>query len=149
MAEIENVESKLVKQCAKSLKPLTEVYKREENSIIRRLRNKYSSLLFRDLISTHAGIVWNDKLDNLGNYGIEERVETYLHDSIVVSIPACHAGDRGSIPRRGVSFYKMVYLEFNLFKEILYIKKYNTFKNYHEHFRIVNQKPCLITEVFS
>ena len=22
-------------------------------------------------------------------------------DSIVVSIPACHAGDRGSIPRRG------------------------------------------------
>ena len=29
---------------------------------------------------------------------------TSLHvflDSIVVSIPACHAGDRGSIPRRG------------------------------------------------
>ena len=25
-------------------------------------------------------------------------------DSIVVSIPACHAGDRGSIPRRG-DFY--------------------------------------------
>ena len=24
-----------------------------------------------------------------------------LLDSIVVSIPACHAGDRGSIPRRG------------------------------------------------
>ena len=24
--------------------------------------------------------------------------------SIVVSIPACHAGDRGSIPRRGVHF---------------------------------------------
>ncbi len=24
--------------------------------------------------------------------------------SIVVSIPACHAGDRGSIPRRGVYF---------------------------------------------
>jgi hypothetical protein len=31
-------------------------------------------------------------------------------DSIVVSIPACHAGDRGSIPRRGelfVSLYKI------------------------------------------
>ena len=28
-----------------------------------------------------------------------------LHDSIVVSIPACHAGDRGSIPRRGAFFY--------------------------------------------
>lgn len=25
--------------------------------------------------------------------------------SIVVSIPACHAGDRGSIPRRGGIFY--------------------------------------------
>ena len=25
-------------------------------------------------------------------------------DSIVVSIPACHAGDRGSIPRRGGFF---------------------------------------------
>ena len=24
-----------------------------------------------------------------------------IRDSIVVSIPACHAGDRGSIPRRG------------------------------------------------
>ena len=25
--------------------------------------------------------------------------------SIVVSIPACHAGDRGSIPRRGVPLF--------------------------------------------
>ncbi len=25
-----------------------------------------------------------------------------IRDSIVASIPACHAGDRGSIPRRGV-----------------------------------------------
>ena len=25
--------------------------------------------------------------------------------SIVVSIPACHAGDRGSIPRRGAFFF--------------------------------------------
>ena len=30
----------------------------------------------------------------------------HLHDSIVVSIPACHAGDRGSIPRRGVFFFR-------------------------------------------
>ncbi len=28
-------------------------------------------------------------------------------DSIVVSIPACHAGDRGSIPRRGGFFLSM------------------------------------------
>ena len=27
-----------------------------------------------------------------------------IRDSIVVSIPACHAGDRGSIPRLGVFF---------------------------------------------
>ena len=33
-----------------------------------------------------------------------------LHDSIVVSIPACHAGDRGSIPRRGALFYFSYYL---------------------------------------
>jgi hypothetical protein len=28
-----------------------------------------------------------------------------FRDSIVVSIPACHAGDRGSIPRLGVFFF--------------------------------------------
>ena len=33
------------------------------------------------------------------------RLTASLHDSIVVSIPACHAGDRGSIPRRGAFFY--------------------------------------------
>ena len=28
-------------------------------------------------------------------------IAALILDSIVVSIPACHAGDRGSIPRRG------------------------------------------------
>ena len=37
-------------------------------------------------------------------YKIYECKFECLHDSIVVSIPACHAGDRGSIPRRGASF---------------------------------------------
>ena len=32
-------------------------------------------------------------------------VLTHLLGSIVVSIPACHAGDRGSIPRRGAFLY--------------------------------------------
>ena len=32
-------------------------------------------------------------------------------DSIVVSIPACHAGDRGSIPRRGDNIFHLVYAE--------------------------------------
>ena len=31
--------------------------------------------------------------------------ETPIRFSIVVSIPACHAGDRGSIPRHGELFY--------------------------------------------
>ena len=30
--------------------------------------------------------------------------------SIVVSIPACHAGDRGSIPRRGVLHFFIISL---------------------------------------
>ena len=29
-------------------------------------------------------------------------------DSIVVSIPACHAGDRGSIPRRGDNTFNVL-----------------------------------------
>ena len=35
----------------------------------------------------------------------EDRIVSIL-DSIVASIPACHAGDRGSIPRLGGSFFK-------------------------------------------
>ena len=35
-------------------------------------------------------------------------LEFSLHDSIVVSIPACHAGDRGSIPRRGAFFISVI-----------------------------------------
>ena len=37
-------------------------------------------------------------------YNQDKSTSPQLHDSIVVSIPACHAGDRGSIPRRGVLF---------------------------------------------
>ena len=54
----------------------TGVYKREENSIIRRLRNKYSSLLFRDLVSTLSGIIWSEKTDNFGNFEVEIQLET-------------------------------------------------------------------------
>ena len=35
---------------------------------------------------------------------------TKIRDSIVVSIPACHAGDRGSIPRLGVCFWNMTWI---------------------------------------
>ena len=35
-------------------------------------------------------------------------------DSIVVSIPACHAGDRGSIPRRGGFFLYIIQNQINI-----------------------------------
>ena len=41
---------------------------------------------------------------------------TSILDSIVVSIPACHAGDRGSIPRRG-GFFVLFLLNEKLFLE--------------------------------
>lgn len=37
-------------------------------------------------------------------YGILSETVIQVLGSIVVSIPACHAGDRGSIPRRGGVF---------------------------------------------
>ena len=40
-------------------------------------------------------------------YEVSRKRDEQLHVSIVVSIPACHAGDRGSIPRRGVLFLKI------------------------------------------
>ncbi len=37
----------------------------------------------------------------VGIHVADVAVDDQVLDSIVVSIPACHAGDRGSIPRRG------------------------------------------------
>ena len=39
---------------------------------------------------------------------VAHRIE--IRDSIVASIPACHAGDRGSIPRRGACFWLFCFL---------------------------------------
>ena len=39
-----------------------------------------------------------------GCSGVFLCVPSPIRDSIMVSIPACHAGDRGSIPRHGVLF---------------------------------------------
>ena len=44
-------------------------------------------------------------------------VEYIILDSIVVSIPACHAGDRGSIPRRG-DFLLLILNLMLIFKKI-------------------------------
>ena len=38
------------------------------------------------------------------NFGIGVEANVSILVSIVVSIPACHAGDPGSIPGRGASF---------------------------------------------
>ena len=46
-----------------------------------------------------------------------------VRDSIVASIPACHAGDRGSIPRRGVFLMLVSSFRFLslLFSFVLYL----------------------------
>ena len=43
-------------------------------------------------------------MSSIALYEVSRKRDEQLHVSIVVSIPACHAGDRGSIPRRGVLF---------------------------------------------
>ena len=42
-------------------------------------------------------------------YTLHEKAKQLLEilDSIVVSIPACHAGDRGSIPRQGEKIFNV------------------------------------------
>ena len=42
----------------------------------------------------------------------QEGVNAAVLGSIVVSILACHARDRGSIPRRGVFFVKQCYNDY-------------------------------------
>ena len=51
-------------------------------------------------------------------------------ESIVVSIPACHAGDRGSIPRRGVFYSHTSYL--NIFDEHTLLQKHANTKEYFD-----------------
>ena len=41
---------------------------------------------------------------------VPNRPKFTIRDSIVASIPACHAGDRGSIPRRGVTTFLSAFL---------------------------------------
>ena len=56
-------------------------------------------------------------------YNVHFRKKKYrILDSIVVSIPACHAGDRGSIPRRGDFFFEFTLWWLQVFNEII-IKK--------------------------
>ncbi len=64
------------------------------------------------LDTVHLGKVWLGLLSfSNKNFYVSKYLYLYFTnkwylflDSIVVSIPACHAGDRGSIPRRGDFF---------------------------------------------
>ena len=47
------------------------------------------------------GVEGRGRRGQAGGEGSVARVDAAILVSIVVSIPACHAGDRGSIPRRG------------------------------------------------
>ena len=47
--------------------------------------------------------------------------------SIVVSIPACHAGDRGSIPRRGERLSSFFFFFFSFFFSLYLVEE--TFKS--------------------
>lgn len=61
-----------MKKCAKSMKPLTKLFAKD---IIKKLRNKYSSLLFRDLIQAHCGVLIASEKTPDGMPEIECRVK--------------------------------------------------------------------------
>ena len=62
----------------------------------RRCRNKKHTYLYLACLASGCTDI------NVNRLGTRDpKIPSYLLDSIVVSIPACHAGDRGSIPRRG------------------------------------------------
>ena len=51
--------------------------------------------------------------------------------SIVVSIPACHAGDRGSVPRRGgFFFFNFVFILIFLFNVVLRSNLFSSFVSF-------------------
>ena len=57
-----------------------------------------------------------------------EKCYSPVLDSIVVSIPACHAGDQGSIPCRGANFFEKYFLDF-----IIYIKN-DADSDFNDHY---------------
>ena len=67
-------------------------------------RNKH----LRTMVMCTWQVIW-PMWDGLKNWTVAmRRTLAVILDSIVVSIPACHAGDRGSIPRRGDNTFWMV-----------------------------------------
>jgi hypothetical protein len=73
----------------------------------------------------------------LGDISKEVCTPLYLIlDSIVVSIPACHAGDRGSIPRRGGLFVNIC-----RFFELFFLISYATIEPVFLSFLFFNFLP--------
>ena len=70
----------------------------------------YLDLYFNTAYAAHNIYCTNDQYVCF-NYAIFTRFNTEILGSIVVSIPACHAGDRGSIPRRGGLFFPIFLLQ--------------------------------------
>ena len=71
-------------------------------------------------------------------------------DSIVVSIPACHAGDRGSIPRRGGVILLLMYLFVCVFYSFNYINSFIFILLYmYYHSNIVIDKLMLFFNLFT
>ena len=59
------------------------------------------NVMYSKAISAQSAVMVNLNFKTILYANIPINVHRFL-GSIVVSIPACHAGDRGSIPRRGV-----------------------------------------------
>ena len=70
-------------------------------------------------------IKWKQSIFLWHYYSALWSIFSSIRDSIVASIPACHAGDRGSIPRRGVLFLYYSYQWENEFSPFFFILKKN------------------------
>ena len=64
-------------------------------------------IAYREL---EPNVYWTLYLIDLGPIQLVAHLLSVILDSIVVSIPACHAGDRGSIPRRGDNIFDLEWL---------------------------------------
>ena len=60
-----------------------------------------------DLRRDVASVSGSNRLTNIHTHTLVHLYQPFPV-SIVVSIPACHAGDRGSIPRRGGTFFSLM-----------------------------------------
>ena len=83
-------------------------------SVLSYISNVHHIVTFEfDVISAHDEVVTLSRLVTVYSLLNENCPIASVLGSIVVSIPACHAGDRGSIPRRGEFFLFVFVLVIN------------------------------------